>query len=132
MDLEEWKAYVKEDDKRRIVIFSPEGLIENEELAQMAIHCRKIAHQKKYKFLIDFRKANLCAGYLAADQWFKRYFKPEEMYLTKIKTAFIAIEEMRELFEYVDETWPSKGINIKVFAEETKAFKWLGIKMPTG
>jgi len=113
------------DDHSKLIIFSPSGLIQNEELAEIGKACRKEAEELGYGFLIDFRKSQLCAGIVTAEKWFESFFTSDEMRLKKICTAYIAPESMRNVFTYVDDTWHKKGINTRVFSDMRTAKKWL-------
>lgn len=125
MQERKWLRYLEIDDDQQLISFKPKGLIISDELAEVGKYCRKMAYEKNYKLLFDFRNSSLTAGIIGAYNWFKQYYSKDEFYLKHVKTAHLTAKDHEEVFEYIDIVWPAQGINTKTFKSKSKAIEWL-------
>lgn len=111
--------------KEKIIIVRISGELHAKKTAEMGLAIRLKAIEHNLKIILDFRKAINRISILQAHTWFSNFYDGINKNLRFIPTVHLISDEHEEFFNFVENSWCNRGIQLKVVKDEVAAINWI-------
>lgn len=120
------------DDLNRIIEVNIQGQLRTHETREMGLKVRKIAKEKSYGIIFDYRAADASNIWvLDIDTTFTEVYDPIDKELRSIPVAILHTKQFNHLANFIALSWRAEGISTVAFENEAKGRKWIEDELKT-
>ncbi len=118
----EYREELIED--KSIIIIHLSGGFDFEEILVLGLKYRKIALEKGYRLICDFRNAKGDVSVSEIQTYFTNHIHPIDEQLSKVPVVYISSERGYPTFKLLQQIWDNQGVSIVIFKDLDLGIKW--------
>jgi len=111
-------------ESKSIIVVEVKGHFYFDEVARLGVKFRKIALQKKYSLIFDFRETNGNLTVLDIQTYFANYLHPVDKRLSQVPVVYISNDRDYSSFKLLQQIWDNQGVSVMIFKDRESSIKW--------